>query len=52
MFVFSCSVDVRPEIKEKIRAEILERAGEDCIFVPSELGAVQHIRTNKEEAAP
>ena len=52
MFVFSCSIDVRPEIKDKIRAEILERTGEACIFVPSELGTIQHICTNKEEATP
>lgn len=52
MFFCSCSIDLRQDIKEKVRADIMERTGEDCIFIPSELGLVQHFRAAKEMAAP
>lgn len=51
MFLFHGCPEYLKEVKETIRAQILERTGEDCLFFEEFLGHVEHVRVAKEEGA-
>lgn len=51
MFLFHGCPEYLMETKEKIRAQMLERTGEDCVFFEEFLGHVEHVHVAKEEGA-